>query len=48
MNNIPYICGVTFAPFASAGSFSQERARQSLRTMKENTNVAFLLDTVRV
>ena len=48
MNNIPYICGVTFAPFAPAGSFSQERARQSLRTMKENTNVAFLLDTVRV
>ena len=35
MNNISYICGVTFAPFVPAGSFSQERARQSLRTMKE-------------
>lgn len=43
MNNIPYICGVTFAPFASAGSFSQERARQSLRTMKENTNANFII-----
>ena len=43
MNNIPYICGVTFAPFAPAGSFSQERARQSLRTMKENTNANFII-----
>lgn len=36
MNNISYICGVTFAPFVPAGSFSQERARQSLRTMKDD------------
>ena len=43
MNNIPYICGVTFAPFVPAGSFSQERARQSLRTMKENTNANFVI-----
>ena len=43
MNNISYICGVTFAPFAPAGSFSQERARQSLRTMKENTNANFII-----
>ena len=43
MNNIPYICGVTFAPFVPAGSFSQERARQSLRTMKENTNANFII-----
>lgn len=41
--NIPYICGVTFAPFAPAGSFSEEKARQSLKIMKERTNANFVI-----
>ena len=43
MNNISYICGVTFALFVPAGSFSQEHARQSLRTMNENNNANFII-----
>ena len=43
MNKIPFICGVTFAPFAPAGSFTQERARHSLRMMKENTHANFII-----
>ena len=43
MTALPYICGITFAPFAPAGCFSQERARQSLKTMKENTNANFII-----
>lgn len=41
--NLPYICGVTFAPFAPKGSFSQERAMHSLKTMKDNTNANFVI-----
>ena len=40
---IPYICGITFAPFAPAGSFTQEKAMHSLKTMKENTNANFVI-----
>lgn len=43
MTTLPYICGITFAPFVPAGRFSQERARQSLKTMKENTNANFVI-----
>ena len=41
--NLPYICGITFAPFAAAGRLSQEQAKQSLKTMKENTNANFII-----
>ncbi len=43
MTTIPYICGITFAPFAPSGSFSGERAKQSLKTMKENTLANFII-----
>ena len=43
MNKISYICGVTFAPFAPAGSFSKEQTRESLRMMKEKTNANFVI-----
>ncbi len=43
MEKLQYICGVTFAPFAPAGSFSKESTRESLRTMKENTNANFVI-----
>lgn len=45
MNTIPYICGINFAPFVPAGSFSQERTKRSLLTMKENTNANFVILT---
>ncbi len=41
--NLPYICGITFAPFSPAGSFSQEKTKQSLKMMKENTNANFVI-----
>lgn len=43
MNTLPYICGITFAPFAPAGNFSKEAARQSLELMKERTNANFVI-----
>ncbi len=43
MNQLEYICGVTFAPFAPAGSFATESTKESLRTMKENTNANFVI-----
>ena len=43
MNQLEYICGVTFAPFAPAGSFAKESSKESLRTMKENTNANFII-----
>ncbi len=43
MTTIPYICGITFAPFTPSGSFSGERAKQSLKTMKENTLANFII-----
>ena len=33
MEKLQYICGVTFAPFAPAGSFSKDSTRESLRVM---------------
>lgn len=41
--NLPYICGVTFAPFVPAGRLSKEQARESLKTMKENTGANFVI-----
>ena len=41
--NLPYICGVTFAPFNPAGSFLTEKAKHSLKVMKENTNANFVI-----
>ena len=43
MKKLQYICGVTFAPFAPAGSFTKECAKESLRTMKERTNANFVI-----
>lgn len=43
MEKLQYICGVTFAPFAPAGSFMKECAEESLRTMKERTNANFVI-----
>ncbi len=43
MDKISYICGVTFAPFAPAGSFRDEQTRESLRMMKERTNANFVI-----
>lgn len=37
------ICGITFAPFAPAGSFRQENAKQSLKMMKECTSANFVI-----
>lgn len=34
---------MTFAPFAHAGSFGTEKAKQSLKIMKENTNSNFVI-----
>lgn len=41
--NIPYICGITFAPFVPAGSFTQERAKQSLAKLKERTHANLII-----
>lgn len=38
-----YICGMTFAPFAGAGRFDTENARESLKTMKERTGANFVI-----
>ena len=43
MEKLQYICGVTFAPFAPAGSFTKECTKESLRTMKERTNANFVI-----
>ena len=43
MDKISYICGVTFAPFAPAGSFTKEQTRESLQMMKEKTNANFVI-----
>ena len=43
MEKLQYICGVTFAPFAPAGSFSKDSTRESLRVMKEKTNANFVI-----
>lgn len=41
--NMNKICGITFAPFAPQGSFSHEKAKQSLKLMKERTNANFII-----
>lgn len=41
--NLNYICGMTFAPFVKEGSFTQERAKKSLKLMKERTNANFVI-----
>lgn len=41
--NLPYICGITFAPFVPAGRLSQDEARESLKTLKNNTNANFII-----
>jgi len=43
MTILPYIHGITFAPFAPAGSFAIERAGQSLKLMKERTSADFVI-----
>lgn len=40
---LPYICGVTFAPFAPKGSYTSEKAMQSLKMMQEHTNANFVI-----
>lgn len=41
--NLPYLCGITFAPFAPSGRFAAENARQSLKLMKERTHANFII-----
>lgn len=41
--NLPYICGITFAPFVPAGRLSQNEAKESLKTLKNNTNANFII-----
>lgn len=43
MITLPYIKGITFAPFAPAGSLAGEGARRSLRQMQERTNADFII-----
>ena len=43
MNKIPYIKGITFAPFAPAGRLGEEEAKQSLALMKERTGANFII-----
>lgn len=43
MTTLPYINGITFAPFAPAGNLAKESARQSLKLMKERTNANFII-----
>ena len=43
MNTIPYIKGITFAPFAPAGRLGEEDAKRSLALMKERTNANFII-----
>lgn len=38
-----YIKGITFAPFAERGALSQEKAKESLRVMKERTGADTVL-----
>lgn len=38
-----YICGVTFAPFACAGTFKKPGAKESLAMMKERTGANFVI-----
>ncbi|MCR4596113.1 MAG: 1,4-beta-xylanase [Lachnospiraceae bacterium] len=38
-----HICGLTFAPFVPAGVISTEKAKQSLRIMKEQTHANFVI-----
>ncbi|MGN0482239.1 MAG: glycoside hydrolase family 113 [Lachnospiraceae bacterium] len=38
-----YIHGVTFAPFAKRGTFTEKETYQSLDTLKENTNANFII-----
>ena len=41
--NLPYICGITFAPFVPAGRLSQDEAKESLKALKINTNANFII-----
>lgn len=41
--NLPFICGLTFAPLAAAGDFSSDDAKQSLKFMKERTHANFVV-----
>lgn len=41
--NLNNICGMTFAPFVKEGSFAQERAKTSLKLMKERTNANLVI-----
>ena len=38
-----YISGVTFAPFACAGTFKKPGAKESLAMMKERTGANFVI-----
>ena len=38
-----YICGFTFAPFVPAGVLSTEKAKESLRTMAEQSGANFVI-----
>mgnify|MGYP002511691337 CR=1 FL=1 len=41
--NLPYLCGITFAPFAPSGRFTDTTAKQSLKLMKERTHANFII-----
>lgn len=41
--DLRYICGMTFAPFVKEGSFTKDRAKKSLKLMKERTNANFVI-----
>lgn len=43
MEELNYICGMTFAPFAARGQLSEAKARESLRLMKERTGADFVI-----
>ena len=40
---LPYICGVTFSPFAHQGAYASDAAKESLRLMKERTGANFVV-----
>ncbi len=43
MKKIKNICGITFAPFAHYGCLSNEKAKESLRTLKNDTGANFVI-----
>lgn len=38
-----FIKGITFAPFAAQGSFANEKAKQSLKSLQERTGANFII-----